>query len=90
MTTKVIYCNDNYTEHNGLLEVRNWLLKLHGKPKTWGERGSFIWESALAIVNGDNLPPTIKEGFTNRDWRAANDRIATVRRILDRVERKVL
>ena len=84
MTTKVIYTKDNYTDHPGLVEVADWLLKLHGKPRSWGQRGWFIWESALAIVNDDEMPVVIKEGNTNRDWRAAKDRINTVRMILDR------
>ena len=82
MTTKVKYTNENYTEHAGLVAVSKWLLGFHGKPRQWGKRGWFIWESALAIVNEEALPPIIKEGSTNRDWRAAKDRIETVRKIL--------
>lgn len=86
MNTKVIYTQENYTEHRGLVEVINWLLMLHGKPKKWGNRGWFIWESALAIVNEQPMPPVIKEGSTNRDWRAAADRINTIHLILERAK----
>ena len=84
MTTKVKYTNETYTQHEGLVAVAEWLVKILGKPKSWGNRGWFIWESALAIVNEEALPAVIKEGSTNRNWRAADDRIATVRRILAR------
>ena len=84
MTTKVKYSNENYTQHEGLVAIAEWLVKIHGKPKSWGKRGWFIWETALAIVNDELLPPVIKEGSTNRDWRAAGDRIDSVRRILAR------
>ena len=82
MQTLIKYDNNNYAQHAGLVAVSQWLLRIMGKPKNWGDRGWFIWESALAIVNHEPLPPVIKEGSTNRDWRAAKDRIETVNRIL--------
>ena len=82
MNTKQVF--HSFTNHRGLAAVFDWDKRLHGH-KRFCKRSQFCLASALAIVNGTTMPPIPFEGTgkTKKPWRAAHDRIETIRQIIN-------
>lgn len=61
----------------------NWDKKIHGHNKPC-KRSAWCLATALAIVNGTQLPPVPYEGTgkTRTPWRSADARIETIKRLL--------
>lgn len=73
-----------HTEHKGLEAIKKWLVQIYGNnPCFYDKKFYWIWDTAVAMVEGTKLPAIPKEGNTNRDWRAAQSRIDTIKRILE-------
>lgn len=62
-----------------LQRVENWLTVLYGKNSNDAKR-KWLKDVAIALVNNEALPEIPLEGKTSRPWRAAKNRIETLKR----------
>lgn len=69
-----------FSNHAGLQNVKLWLDRFMGKHKC--AKRLWLEEVACSLANNRPLPAIIKEGNTNRDWRAAHSRIETIEILL--------
>ena len=69
-----------FKNHRGLAAIADWHMMLYGKHIDRNRVWMFAW--AHCFVNDLPLPATPKEGKTLRDWRAAQNRIETMKNLI--------
>jgi hypothetical protein len=69
-----------FKNDRGLARVAQWHMEIYGKHIDDKRVWMFAW--AHCYVNGLPLPDAPKEGKTQRIWRAAPNRIDTMKRLL--------